>query len=81
MSARHDDFKCFKDAGYQFAITRAYRSYGAVDLDGLHNLELAKAAGLIGDVYFFPCKGSKYQFNIHRKDSKVISIRICTSLW
>ncbi|CAK74851.1 unnamed protein product (macronuclear) [Paramecium tetraurelia] len=59
LSAKHDDFQCFVKNGYQFAITRAYRSFGAVDLDGYQNLEKAKAAGLLGDVYFFPCKGKK----------------------
>lgn len=34
LSAKHDDFACFKKNGYSFAITRAYRSFGAVDLDG-----------------------------------------------
>ena len=33
-------------------------SYGAADTVGLQNLRNAKAAGLIGDAYFFPCKGS-----------------------
>lgn len=60
LSAKHNDFECFKKNGYFFAITRAYRSYGVVDPDGYENLEKAKAAGLIGDVYFFPCKGSNY---------------------
>lgn len=49
-----------KNAGYSFAIVRGYMSYGAVDTIGLQNAKNAKAAGLVADAYFFPCKGSNY---------------------
>ncbi|CAD8185212.1 unnamed protein product [Paramecium pentaurelia] len=52
-----NNFTCFKNAGYQFAIIRGYRSYGAVDPNAATNMKNAQAAGLITDAYFFPCKG------------------------
>lgn len=58
LSAPFNNFACLKDLGYTFAIPRGYRSYGAVDVDGFNNVKNSKAAGLITDVYFFPCKGS-----------------------
>ncbi|CAD8159344.1 unnamed protein product [Paramecium octaurelia] len=59
LSASFNNFFCIKNAGYQFAIVRGYMSYGAADTVGLQNLRNAKASGLIGDAYFFPCKGKK----------------------
>lgn len=46
------------ESGYTFLITRAYRSLGEVDYIGVNNLKAAKEAGMITDVYFFPCKDS-----------------------
>ncbi|CAD8049465.1 unnamed protein product [Paramecium primaurelia] len=59
LSASFNNFSCVKNAGYSFAIVRGYKSYGEVDTVGHQNLKNAKAAGLIGDAYFFPCKGKK----------------------
>jgi len=46
-----------KNAGYQFVIPRGYYSYGAVDVHVVDNLKNARAAGMITDIYMFPCKG------------------------
>jgi hypothetical protein len=46
-----------KSNGMSFAIARGYRSYGAIDVDGVQNLKNIKAAGLIADAYVFPCRG------------------------
>ncbi|KAM3130694.1 hypothetical protein pb186bvf_017202 [Paramecium bursaria] len=62
LSQAFNNFACIKSNGYSFAIVRGYMSYGAVDTVGLQNLKNAKAAGLIGDAYFFPCYLSKIQF-------------------
>lgn len=50
-------YQCMKSNGYSFAIIRAYRSYGALDPDAKQGLTNAKNAGLITDVYLFPCRG------------------------
>jgi len=38
-----------------FVIVRAYLSYGAIDPNAVTNLTRAKSAGLITDIYHFPC--------------------------
>ncbi len=50
-------YTCIKNAGFSFAIPRAYQSFGAVDPNVHKNLENARAAGLSTDVYMFPCRG------------------------
>lgn len=50
-------YQCIKNSGYQFAIIRGYCSYGGVDAHVVNNLQNAKAAGLITDIYMFPCRG------------------------
>ena len=50
-------FQCFKTNGYQFVIIRGFRSYGAVDPYVISNINNAKSAGLIADIYMFPCRG------------------------
>jgi hypothetical protein len=40
-----------------FGITRGYCSYGGVDANGVQNLKNIRAAGMVADVYFFPCRG------------------------
>lgn len=77
LSASFNNFSCIKNAGYQFAIVRGYMSYGASDTVGLQNLRNAKAAGLIGDAYFFPCKGSiNINLKFLREDCFSLSVRI-----
>ncbi len=49
-------FKCFLANKYDFAIVRAYKSYGAFDLNSVQTLTNAKNAGFTDiDVYMFPC--------------------------
>lgn len=44
--------------GIDFAIPRAYCSYGGVDYNGAANVNNARAAGIpYVDVYMFPCPG------------------------
>ena len=50
-------YQCMKNNGVQFAIPRGFYSYGAVDANVVNNLQNAKAAGLITDIYMFPCRG------------------------
>jgi hypothetical protein len=57
ISDAFSDFTCLANQGYQFAIVRGYCSYGGVDANAPQNLKNAKAAGLIADVYLFPCAG------------------------
>jgi hypothetical protein len=50
-------YQCMKNNGYSFAIIRGYCSYGGVDGNIVNNLNNARAAGLITDIYMFPCRG------------------------
>ncbi len=50
-------FQCIKNGGYGFAIIRGYCSYGGVDHNAVQSLTNAKSAGLITDIYMFPCRG------------------------
>lgn len=50
-------YQCMKSNGYEFNILRGYCSYGGVDHNAVQNLQNAKAAGLITDIYMFPCRG------------------------
>ena len=50
------DFKCLKDAGYDFVIVRAYESLGQPDSNANQTIANAKEAGFNSiDVYLFPC--------------------------
>jgi hypothetical protein len=50
-------YQCMKSNGYTFAIIRGYCSYGGPDHNAVQNLNNARAAGLITDIYMFPCRG------------------------
>ena len=50
-------YQCMKQNGVQFAIIRGYCSYGGHDVNAVQGLKNAKAAGLITDIYMFPCRG------------------------
>ncbi|CDW81675.1 glycosyl hydrolases family 25 protein [Stylonychia lemnae] len=53
-----NNWSCLKSAGYNFAIPRAWCSYGGFDKNALQNIHNAKAAGITYvDVYMFPCRG------------------------
>jgi len=49
-------YQCMKSNGYEFAIIRGYCSYGGPDGNVVQNLNNAKAAGMITDIYMFPCR-------------------------
>ena len=51
-----DEFKCLKNAGYEFLIVRAYQSLGRPDPNAVHTLANAHEAGFkYTDIYIFPC--------------------------
>ena len=50
-------YQCMKNNGVSFSIIRGYCSYGGVDSHAVAGLQAARAAGLITDVYIFPCRG------------------------
>jgi len=50
-------YQCMKNNNFEFAIPRGFYSYGALAANVVHNLQNAKAAGLITDIYMFPCRG------------------------
>lgn len=52
-------YQCMKQNGMTYVIIRGYCSFGGVDSHAVTGLQNAKAAGLITDVYFFPCTGKK----------------------
>jgi hypothetical protein len=56
------DLQCLKSHGVNFAIVRAWHSYGAFDSNAIPQLKYAKTAGIPNvDVYLFPCKGKSAQ--------------------
>lgn len=50
-------YQCIKSNGYTFVIIRGYCSFGGLDNNVNSNLANARAAGLITDIYMFPCRG------------------------
>jgi hypothetical protein len=50
-------FQCLKNNGMSFAIIRGYCSFGGIDHNVVQGLTNAKAAGLVTDIYMFPCRG------------------------
>ena len=51
-------FSCMAQNGMQFAIPRAWRSYGAIDPYAASNVNNAHSGGIkYVDVYLFPCRG------------------------
>jgi hypothetical protein len=50
-------YQCLKSNGYEFAIPRGYCSYGGIDGHIVQNLQNGHSAGLIMDMYMFPCRG------------------------
>lgn len=49
-------YQCLKNNGYHFVIPRGYCSFGGVDHNVINSLNNIRAAGLITDVYLFPCR-------------------------
>lgn len=64
-------FQCIKNAGYTFAILRAYRSMGSFDTTVTQSLTNAKSAGLTTDIYMFPCRGKNATAQVDEMISKV----------
>mgnify|MGYP003683967685 CR=1 FL=1 len=51
-------FQCMKDSHkINYAIVRAWRSFGGIDANANETLKNAKNAGLETDIYMFPCRG------------------------
>lgn len=76
-----DTFKCTRDKGWDFVITRSYCSFGGVDPGAIGNLDSAKAAGIpYRDVYHFPCRGKNAQAQVKEDVDHVGKDRFGT-LW
>lgn len=50
-------YQCLKSNGYGFTIVRGYCSFGGLDHNAIQSLTNAKQAGMITDIYMFPCRG------------------------
>ncbi|CAM6002177.1 unnamed protein product [Sphagnum balticum] len=50
-------YTCMKNNGVAFSIIRGYCSFGGLDTHAVEGLNAARAAGLITDIYMFPCRG------------------------
>lgn len=60
------NWSCLKSAGYNFAIPRAWKSYGAFDSNAPTNIHNARAAGIqFVDVYMFPCRDQSPTNQVH----------------
>ncbi len=66
-------YQCMKNSGYNFAIIRGYCSYGGVDANIISNLNNARAAGLITDIYMFPCRGKSASAQVDQMVSAISS--------
>lgn len=56
-SVSADQFKCLKGDGIEFAIVRAWHSYGGFDDNAPGTVKNAWAGGMADvDVYLFPCR-------------------------
>jgi hypothetical protein len=64
-------YQCMKSNGYTFAIIRGYCSYGGPDHNAVQNLNNARAAGLITDIYMFPCRGKIAQAQVDEMFSAI----------
>jgi GH25 family lysozyme M1 (1,4-beta-N-acetylmuramidase) len=52
-------YACIKNSNYNFAIPRAFTTYGGVDPNVHTNLNNARSVGLATDIYIHPCKGKE----------------------
>ena len=66
-------FQCLKNNGQSFVIPRGFYSFGAVDDHVVQNLNNARAAGLITDIYMFPCRGKSAASQVDLMMSKISS--------
>ena len=73
-------YQCLKNNGYHFVIPRGYCSYGGVDAHVVQNLNNAKAAGMITDIYMFPCRGKSASAQVDQMMS-AISSKLFGMVW
>lgn len=66
-------YSCMKTNGVSFAIIRGYCSFGGLDTHAVSNLNNAKAAGLITDIYMFPCRGKSATTQVNEMFSGIAS--------
>jgi len=66
-------YQCMKNNGYQFAIIRGYCSFGGIDTHAVDSLKNAKSAGLITDIYMFPCRGKSGSAQVDQMMSAIPS--------
>jgi GH25 family lysozyme M1 (1,4-beta-N-acetylmuramidase) len=71
LSTLTSQYSCFKSNGQSFAIIRGYCSYGAVDPNINTNIKNSNAAGLITDIYMFPCRGKSAADQVNQLVSAV----------
>ena len=64
-------FQCMKNNGYSFAIIRGYCSFGGIDTHAVQSLTNAKSAGLITDIYMFPCRGKSATAQVDEMIEKI----------
>lgn len=50
-------FVCLSQYGFDWIISRAYHSYGAIDTNAPITIRAAKKNKFLTDVYLFPCIG------------------------
>jgi hypothetical protein len=51
------NYSCLSDFGTSQTIIQAFHSFGAIDTSAAQNILYSNAAGLLSDVYMYPCKG------------------------
>ena len=66
-------YQCMKNNGVSFAIIRGYCSYGGVDSHAVAGLQAARAAGLVTDIYMFPCRGKSATAQVNEMFSAIPS--------
>ena len=66
-------YQCMKNNGVVFSIIRGYCSYGGVDSHAVAGLQAAKAAGLITDIYMFPCRGKSASAQVNEMFNSISS--------
>lgn len=65
IAGKFSNFTCLKSSGRDLAIIRAYHSYGAIDTDAPANIRQSNLAGLLTDVYLFPCRGKNATLQVN----------------
>ena len=63
-----------------FGITRAYHSYGGLDVNAIQSITNMKNAGLKADIYMFPCRGKNATAQVDQL-IKGIPTNLYTIIW